>query len=478
MVNSGYRWTLGVAYLVGLSGCSMGEAASSETFTPTTTTMVVTTTTTDAITTDEETSDIETTGDSDSEGTSGGETTDGPEAECGNGVVEGDEECDDGNDVQTDDCLNTCTAAICGDGVFHEGVEECDDGNDVDTDNCLNTCAVASCGDGIVHEGFEACDDGNDDEGDGCSNTCELTSCGDGMVQGEEECDDGNDDNTDECTDLCLNAICGDANIQAGVEECDDGGESEMCDDDCTPAECGDMVVNMTAGEACDDGNDDDTDECPTTCEMATCGDGFVQAGVEECDDGNTDDGDGCSAMCENEFCFAFTNDSNANLTNNAWLDNCLDTNGQTVTVTLYDQQMNEVYSASGTKVGTWSYDQITSTTTPQNQYHSNNHNRLVVLNNGDRLFIAGRNAANSGCGGSFGNGYGIVIYPSNPNYYSNPKMIVMPHMQYVAPYNNQVRGFNGWSANHEISWNNGAPMNTCSSTIAFQGTFTMRVSP
>jgi len=32
------------------------------------------------------------------------------------------------------------------------------------------------------------------------------------------------------------------------------------------------------------------------------CGDGFLQAGVEQCDDGNGSSGDGCSSTCANEF--------------------------------------------------------------------------------------------------------------------------------------------------------------------------------
>ncbi len=72
------------------------------------------------------------------------------------------------------------------------------------------------------------------------------------------------------------------------------------CDADCTVAECGDAVVNNAAGEDCEDGNDDNTDAC-VACVDASCGDGFVQAGVEACDDGNNDDDDGCSALCEVE---------------------------------------------------------------------------------------------------------------------------------------------------------------------------------
>ena len=34
--------------------------------------------------------------------------------------------------------------------------ERCDDGNEVETDDCLSSCAPASCGDGVVHEGLRA----------------------------------------------------------------------------------------------------------------------------------------------------------------------------------------------------------------------------------------------------------------------------------------------------------------------------------
>jgi cysteine-rich repeat protein len=60
---------------------------------------------------------------------------------------------------------------------------------------------------------------------------------------------------------------------------------------------CGDGLVEP--GEGCDDGNGDDSDACPSACRSATCGDGFVRAGVEECDDGNDDDSDACNNACE-----------------------------------------------------------------------------------------------------------------------------------------------------------------------------------
>ena len=73
---------------------------------------------------------------------------------------------------------------------------------------------------------------------------------------GVEACDDGNDDETDGCLSTCEVASCGDGYVQDWVE-------------------------------ACDDGNDDETDGCLSTCEVASCGDGYVQTGVEACDDGN-----------------------------------------------------------------------------------------------------------------------------------------------------------------------------------------------
>ena len=67
-------------------------------------------------------------------------------------VAQGVEDCDDGNQVTTDACTNTCTVARCGDGIARtdlsegdSGYEACDDGNDVDTDACLSNCQAARC---------------------------------------------------------------------------------------------------------------------------------------------------------------------------------------------------------------------------------------------------------------------------------------------------------------------------------------------
>ncbi|MFO7566481.1 MAG: DUF4215 domain-containing protein [Enhygromyxa sp.] len=220
---------------------------------------------------------------------------------CGNGIVDPGEQCDLGpQNSPTGQCTPDCQIAICGDGYHYEGFEECDDGNQSNSDECLNTCKLATCGDGHVHVGVEECDDGNDDDADGCNSMCLPGSCGDGIVQEGEQCDDGNRDTTDACPN-CQLAYCGDGFVQEGVEECDDG--NELDNDACLPVVCelnvcGDGYLHEGV-EGCDDGNLDDSDACPSTCEPATCGDGFVQAGVEECDDGNDIDDDICSNACE-----------------------------------------------------------------------------------------------------------------------------------------------------------------------------------
>lgn len=59
----------------------------------------------------------------------------------------------------------------CGDGLLDPD-EECDDGNEKDDDACRVNCKLASCGDGVVRPLIEECDDGNDDDADGCTNLC------------------------------------------------------------------------------------------------------------------------------------------------------------------------------------------------------------------------------------------------------------------------------------------------------------------
>lgn len=60
------------------------------------------------------------------------------------------------------------TQTDCGNGVVEMG-EDCDE----DTDDCTPQCMFAECGDGFV-SGDEICDDGDEDDDDTCTNSCQL----------------------------------------------------------------------------------------------------------------------------------------------------------------------------------------------------------------------------------------------------------------------------------------------------------------
>ena len=102
------------------------------------------------------------------------------------------------------------TPNVCGDGVVAGG-EQCDDGNTINGDGCSSTCQNetpgAECGNGVVETG-EECDDGNTTDGDGCSSTCqeeepEPEDCGNGVLDAGEECDDNNTTASDGCSATC-----------------------------------------------------------------------------------------------------------------------------------------------------------------------------------------------------------------------------------------------------------------------------------
>jgi cysteine-rich repeat protein len=133
-------------------------------------------------------------------------------------VQQGVEECDDGDDDESDDCIPVfCTAAECGDGYLWDGMEECDDGNVEDADACPSTCEPAVCGDGIVWEDMEECDDGNMVDDDDCANDCTANNpCGIGNAFAAGVCwaiAPGCNNNTVTCQGLGLAATAANTNI-------------------------------------------------------------------------------------------------------------------------------------------------------------------------------------------------------------------------------------------------------------------------
>ncbi|MFA5625200.1 MAG: DUF4215 domain-containing protein, partial [Bradymonadales bacterium] len=71
----------------------------------------------------------------------------GEQRNCGNGVLDPGEECDDGNKVANDGCTNCkLDTELCGNGELDAG-EVCDDGNRVSGDGCSADClSDESCG--------------------------------------------------------------------------------------------------------------------------------------------------------------------------------------------------------------------------------------------------------------------------------------------------------------------------------------------
>ncbi len=261
--------------------------------------------------------------------------------QCGNGRLDEDETCDDGNTESGDGCAADCDdidegftcavagapcerARVCGDGLQTDG-EQCDDGNVDDGDGCTSTCLLEAdhacpepgeacintveCGDGSI-AGDETCDDGNTNSDDGCDDSCQvengwtcstpgvacLPTCGDGEIVGRETCDDGDSASGNGCSstcrlepgwacdtpgDACRLTVCGDG-VAEGAEPCDDGG-NWIIGDGCSP---GCVLEPDCSGGPC----------------VSRCGDGLILAGDDEtCDDANNVGGDGCSADCQIE---------------------------------------------------------------------------------------------------------------------------------------------------------------------------------
>jgi cysteine-rich repeat protein len=231
---------------------------------------------------------------------------------CGDGVLQGQEACDDGNLTPSDGCSPLCVVedgwrcieglpctTVCGDSIVAGG-ETCDDGNTIAGDGCSSACQIeredteTDCADAVDNDGnglvdcndpacassplcvpVEDCTDGMDNDGNRLVD-CDDPACFlDGRCVGEEVCDNGRDDNGN------------------GLVDCDDP------DCDCAPPGCGDGV--RQGDEACDSGpaNSDTTpDACRTNCRLPACGDGVVDA-EEECDEGAANGAAGaCTATC------------------------------------------------------------------------------------------------------------------------------------------------------------------------------------
>jgi cysteine-rich repeat protein len=162
----------------------------------------------------------------------------------GDGVKASEEDPGYGHIGDSTDCWGCHGFAVpapgCGNTIV-EGTEECDDGNLADGDCCSATCTFeadgSSCSDGQFCNGGETCDG---------SGTCEAgvpVDCGDGV--------DCTNDSCDETNDVCVNAPdngnCADDGLFCnGQNICDPVAGCVSTGDPCLPAE-----VCYEAGDAC-----------------------------------------------------------------------------------------------------------------------------------------------------------------------------------------------------------------------------------
>jgi|GEM_PF-2625580 cysteine-rich repeat protein len=209
---------------------------------------------------------------------------------------------------------------VCGNDILNAWWgEECDDGNVINTDSCLNTCENARCGDGIVMTGIEQCDDGNSIEGDRCSNLCALEACGNGVV--ENTISDGATRTAIHEIENYLNTLDSD-----GILDIDGNGSSDALTDGILFQRYilnirGDSLINgvvspdatRTTAYEIESYIEDHIDEFDIDGDGTTSDNdgiliikalfGFTGTALmgEECDDGNLDEGDGCDSSCMRE---------------------------------------------------------------------------------------------------------------------------------------------------------------------------------
>jgi len=264
----------------------------------------------------------------------GGSAGSGNTPVCGNGKIDGDDACDDGNTKSGDGCSDSC---------------EQEDGWTCDATGCNEIC-----GDGLV-VGAEAmaggCDDGNPALGDGCSNcrvdtsyfctgqpsSCAKT-CGNGQVEGAEGCDDGNAMPGDGCHACAVETgyECDNAEYPSkctDIDECakktDDCDANATCENEAGGFKCTCNDGYSGPGDQCDDVDEcKGTNDCDANAQCANS-DGSYAC---DCNDGFTGNGKQCDDVDECKG----TNDCDANA-------DCTNTTGS------YDCKCKAGFSGSGT---------------------------------------------------------------------------------------------------------------------------------
>ena len=193
-----------------------------------------------------------------------------------------DDNCD--NRIDED---NVCGAAVCGNNII-EGGEQCDDGNTLNGDCCSSTCqyeaAGSTCNDGLfcsindACNGIGACVAGGALDCSALNNVCNVGTCN----EASDSCVVNPLPNNTQTGNTCSIGACqANAVCISGAESCTPGTPTaEICDN-----------IDNDCDGAVDEGN---------VCGAAVCGNNILEAG-EQCDDGNTISSDGCSSTCQIE---------------------------------------------------------------------------------------------------------------------------------------------------------------------------------
>ena len=217
------------------------------------------------------------------------------QALCGNNQLDGDEQCDDGDQAADATCDERCRFT-CGNGTVEANLGElCDRGITAGAGACPSTCddgmactqdvlSGSDCQAACVNQPITA-----PASGDGCcppganslsDDDCDV-ACGNGIVEAGELCDTGITAGAGACPTTCddqqacttdaltmggtCQAACTNTAITAPAngDGCCPAGASTGNDNDCQPG-CGNGVVD--SGETCDTAITTGTGACPTTC--------------------------------------------------------------------------------------------------------------------------------------------------------------------------------------------------------------------
>jgi cysteine-rich repeat protein len=208
-------------------------------------------------------------------------------------------QCSDNNSCTTDTCTAQHTCANPPDATKNGAA--CTGASGAGT--CNNgACVPASCGDGTV-QGSEQCDLGsavNGTAGSGCTKSCTFqcntdADCTDNNAcTGTETCVSASGGKGKACaagTPLNKGDVC----LASPRSICDANGGQ------CKLSVCGDAIVDTGGGEQCEPPNTATCDAQCKTIATAVCGNGKIE-GTEQCDDGNTLNLDGCDSKCKYEM--------------------------------------------------------------------------------------------------------------------------------------------------------------------------------